>query len=151
MHHVACDKEVYAEVSGGVKGEGACRGKLLASQFALKEGRGDTALRQRDTNSDSRGGPSMGELALQIQESGSSAETSATNVITPDERAMWLVDYIASHLSHDRSHLLRKAVEQITAAEARAYERGWRDALQSVEEARYQPHATLATCLVAST
>jgi hypothetical protein len=46
--------------------------------------------------------------------------------ITAEERAEWLIDYILLHQREERSQLLRTAVQQITAAEAQAYESGWR-------------------------
>jgi hypothetical protein len=76
----------------------------------------------------------MEEQRPKIQNDRCSAEALDAGIaITADERATWLVDHVVSHWSDDRIHLLRRAVEQITAAEAEAYERGWRDALKSVE------------------
>ena len=62
--------------------------------------------------------------------------TEAPNCISAEERAEWLIDYITLHQGEARSHLLRRAVAQITAAEAEAYERGWNDAVSSAEAAR---------------
>jgi hypothetical protein len=73
----------------------------------------------------------MGELTPKIEETTCPIEAAEEIGITADERAQWLVDYVVLHQGDDRSHLLRRAVEQITAAEANAYARGWRDGEKS--------------------
>lgn len=55
----------------------------------------------------------------------------SANRISPEQRAAWVIDYITLHQGEDRSHLLRRVVQQIAAAEAQAYERGWGDAISS--------------------
>ena len=52
-----------------------------------------------------------------------------TDVITAEERAEWLIQYILLHQGEGLTELLRKAVGQFVAAEASAYERGRNDAL----------------------
>lgn len=72
----------------------------------------------------------MGALALEASDIESPPTSGgAANVITAEERAEWLIDYIVLHQGEGRCHLLRRAVEQIAAAEGQAYARGWSDAV----------------------
>jgi hypothetical protein len=74
----------------------------------------------------------MEGLRLATESNGAQREMSeVASCITAEERAEWLIDYLTLHRGEGRNHLLRRAVEQITAAEAEAYERGWNDAVSS--------------------
>lgn len=48
------------------------------------------------------------------------------DIITADERAEWLIDYILSHPGEERTSLVRRCVSQFLVAEAAAYEDGRR-------------------------
>jgi hypothetical protein len=70
----------------------------------------------------------MGELAFGIPGSARLRDHRETDVITADERAEWLIDYILSHPGEERTSLVRRSVGQFLAAEAAAYEKGRREA-----------------------
>jgi len=70
---------------------------------------------------------------MQDVDSGSAESTplrddQEADLITADERAEWLINYILLHQTEDRTKLIRRAIDQFLAAEAVAYMRGRRAA-----------------------
>jgi hypothetical protein len=76
----------------------------------------------------------MERLALEGSDSPVQAQVGdGSDRITPEQRAGWLIEYITLHQGEDRNQLLRRAVAQITAAEDKAYERGWLDGISTAD------------------
>lgn len=68
----------------------------------------------------------MGDLGFGMSDSVRLQDHREADAITAEERAEWLIGYILLHQGEGRGDLIRRAVDQILAAEAVAYERGRR-------------------------